>query len=181
MIVADGNVYKNTLNLGLQISDVKHVYKFRKALNSNHPIKKYRNSYICQIHSKSIVKSLKKYNIIPNKCKIITMPELNANLESHFWRGVFDGDGTIGYREVKKHKNWYISIVGNKFLLKQFENFVKQVCNTRASIKEKNSSYSFSINGNSLSSQLADSIYINSYPEIRLSRKYKKYDQMKNE
>jgi hypothetical protein len=179
MIVADGNVYDNTLNLGLQKSDIRHVYKFRQIFHSNHPIKKYGNSYVCQIHSKSLVKSLKKYNIIPNKCKIITMPKLSVDFESHFWRGVFDGDGTIGFRKRNQYQNWYIALVGNKFLLKQFEKFVKNICETKASVRKKNTAHSFSVNGNLLTLQLADVIYDNSNFDIRLSRKYKKYEQMK--
>ena len=180
MITADGNVYKNSLNLGLQIVDTGHIYKFRNALESNHPINNYGGSCVCQIHSKYLVNSLGSCNIIPRKCKTVTMPKLDIDLESHFWRGVFDGDGTIGYRVVgQQRKNWYIGIVGNPFLLEQFSHFVKGVCKTKATVRQKETAYSFSVNGNIITPQLANALYADSLSETRLDRKYEKYLKMK--
>ena len=180
MIAADGNVYKNTLQLGLQKQDKEHLLKFRNAINSTHKlISLDKNQYSLQIYSKNLVQSLKQYYIVPNKHKIVKPPNINKKLMSHYWRGVFDGDGHIGCYKGK----WHISICGNELMLNEYACYVKKICNTMAQVRKQtnSSAYIFKVGGNLITPQLANSLYKGSTELIRLNRKYSKYLTMKKE
>ncbi len=180
MISADGNVYKTTLHLGFQNQDREHLLKFRNALNSTHRLIFLDKDQCClKIYSKKLVHSLKQYFIIPNKHKTVRSPKIDNSLISHFWRGVFDGDGHIGVYNGK----WHLSICGNKLMLSEYANYVKSICHTKARVRKQtnSSAYIFKVGGNLITPRLADNLYMNSTKSIRLNRKYKKYLFMKKE
>lgn len=51
--------------------------------------------------------------VLPNKTKRLSMPDMPIEMEPHFIRGYFDGDGTV-YRRKQKNDSWLsINIVGS--------------------------------------------------------------------
>jgi len=81
--------------------------KFNKCLNSNYPFRpvKNTNTYQIEIGSKKLVKSLILKGCIPRKSLTLSFPEksiLPADLQRHFIRGYFDGDGCISITRIKK-------------------------------------------------------------------------------
>lgn len=113
-LYADGNVYikdcQYRITLGLSSSDEEHVLKFRNALGSNAPIikqiKKFHGNYststvsVFCVSNKKLSLDLSRLGCVPNKTFKTTFPtvdQLPVELQKHFIRGVFDGDGCISF------------------------------------------------------------------------------------
>ena len=97
---------------GIQANDVDVLEKIRSALNSDHPISvsKEKNKATLTIPSKILCKRLNDMGLTHRKtfdCDIEKILEyVPENLERHFVRGMFDGDGGLGiykYDYFKKH------------------------------------------------------------------------------
>jgi hypothetical protein len=183
-IAADGNIHNNTLSIQLGIQDREHLNKFLTFLDADYPIedrKRIDDGKIkfyprIRIFSKYIVNSLHKYNIIPNKSLILEPPKIKDNLISYFWRGMFDGDGSLYYHQ--NQDRWYVSLVGSKKIIESYEIFIKSFCYTNGNIKQYGNVYTFVVGGNQLVPIIVDKLYQNA--KIYLDRKYKKYLEMKN-
>lgn len=119
-IAADGGVHKNSLIIGLAARDINHVKKFKAHIQSEHKIREYINSDKprCQIAitSKYIVKSLSGRGI--KERKSLTIEEVVVPYEylRHFFRGYFDGDGTICHFK-KDSTKWRFSVLGTEIFL----------------------------------------------------------------
>lgn len=139
-LMADGYISKPkegkgnpTLALKLQSGDLKHIYKFRYFLKSDHPITDDNQGLAkrIRINSKQISESLSNYGIV-NKKSLIAKVKL-LELDRDFWRGVVDGDGTIGIREkitwykTTPHKYIYpyFILIGSEKLMIQFKLFAE--------------------------------------------------------
>lgn len=140
-ICADGHVDHNSIRFEIASKDIDILYKIRKALNSNHPIKEIikENPY-----TKSDRKELRLMKLGINGV-YLTKPlldmglggnktyTLNSSIIKHipkylirdFLRGYFDGDGNVffgkKYSSGVKHN---INICGNAdFLLGTFQKY----------------------------------------------------------
>ena len=134
-IMADGCVYKNTLQFNIHRKDRTHLEKFKKDIQSNHIIYHIRNACRLMITSKKLCDSLTKFNIVPRKSLIAKTPtNIPNNLMRHFWRGVFDGDGSLYFikdkrkRKTKicKRKYWGLNLAGTEDIVKNFVKFIKE-------------------------------------------------------
>ena len=105
-IYADGYVdEKNSkLIIALAIKDKEHLVKFTKFLKTSKTVKNIKNDTTCviSISNKKIVSKLVEYGLYSNKSSTIEFPKkwLTPDLQQHFIRGYFDGDGSV-YRQGK--------------------------------------------------------------------------------
>lgn len=120
-LFADGYVCKSNnsywVGLELQYSDINHLKKFNKFMESNREIEiRYSKSpssnnvsKMCKItyFSKEIFYNLEKCGCITKKTKKIHMPYgiVPDNLMKHFIRGYFDGDGSCGIYKHSQRKH----------------------------------------------------------------------------
>lgn len=116
MLMADGSVslrkYGSPLvRLGLALGDVEHVKMFQRYLKSTHkltisPPKQnvlFLGKHLCntqgavelQIASKQLVEDLIHFGVVPGKTKRACVNHLEQDRD--FWRGVIDGDGSLGW------------------------------------------------------------------------------------
>jgi len=142
-LMADGCVqYNGRIALSLQLRDKEQIIKFRNFLKSNHKVREstaldlekkiYPNCAIT-VTSKKIVDRLIHFGVTPRKSHTAKVHEELA-FNRHFWRGVIDGDGTVGMGSKTLYAR--LSLVGSKYLLEQFQTYVKSICpNCDASIK----------------------------------------------
>ncbi len=183
---ADGNVVKkgNTISFILQEQDKDILIKFKKLFSSNRPlIKNNRRNrqihYIFSITSKRLKQKLIKYNCPPAKTEILTYPDfLPSELENHFIRGYFDGDGCFycGKNKNAKSKRVRVSIVGSKSFCLGLINILKNRGRKTSLGKDVYANGNVIIiylYGNSNVSNFMDWIY--SDATIYLERKYNKY------
>jgi hypothetical protein len=183
-LAADGciSIRKNYNNRNLILTlgekDFEHLIKFKKFVNSNHPIKERlvrnsltnmkwsdRKTYTITIGSHQIVSDLTRFNIVPRKTFIYNFPNwlITHPLVHHFMRGYFDGDGCFGSvvsnsgRKLLQH---IISIRGNRKFLKTFGNII---CNnlhiSNMSISKGGSTYQLCYGGNNLSKIVGEFLY----------------------
>jgi NUMOD3 motif len=139
VLLADGNV---SIKKGIPIVafhlheiDKDHISKFRSFVKSTHKIGHYVNkktgrvycsiSFSCKIMADDIA----KYGIVPKKWFILKVKGGIEN-DRDLWRGIIDGDGTLGVYPRKTANGTirsipYISLTGNLYICHQFKAFLE--------------------------------------------------------
>lgn len=184
-LMADGCVTSKKwnnpiLSLAVAKQDLSHLKKFKKFLKSSHTLSTFRrgNAYNLKINSTKLCADLGKYGI--TKRKTLTAKVLLLEKNKDFWRGVFDGDGSISIQKDKycKHKKVHITLCGSKDIVTQFLKFIhsNQII-TNVKIFKMKSIYALSISSN-VAKRVLHLMYENS--TIYLDRKYKKYKEAIN-
>lgn len=116
-IFADGNITCDShyrLRITLKIDDlellekIKDCIKFSGSIHTRElkSLKRNTSGYeICElsISNKHLIQSLIKLGAVPNKTFVIKYPNIPDNLDRHFIRGFFDGDGSIYERRDRKN------------------------------------------------------------------------------
>jgi transposase len=134
-ITADGGIVNSRLTIKLATKDKSHLEKFVAELETDQPIfdtisdrkgTLTASSYIC-ISSKLIVNDLKKYGIIPNKSLREVYYNCSSDLQRHYLRGLFDGDGSIG----KVKYGWLTTMCGSNGLINEFKNHLVEKLNVK--------------------------------------------------
>ena len=132
-IWADGSIYFRQdvrkdyrLTLRIKSTDVDHLIKFTKFLQTEKPIKYYTDGTAAIIiGDKQIVMDLIKLGVIPGKSLSDTFLDIDLipeDLHKHFWRGCVDGDGWV--KNKTKHE---IGLCGSYTAISNFLAYVQ--CN----------------------------------------------------
>ena len=155
MLLADGNLYKSKdresyhISLGLAVKDRKHVEKFKKFMNSDHKISEYdflnktgnrKRGVNFNFSSKKIYDDLISWYIEPRKsCKEKVHPKLKLNRD--FWRGMFDGDGSVGVYLNKGKLRFSMRLWGSNNVINNFKDFLGyhnikhgKICKTKTEV-----------------------------------------------
>lgn len=181
-LMADGCVYKRKnsymLTIGLQKGDKNHLQKFHNDISSNKKIWFSKNC-ISSLHSSNIMcNDLIKLGCVPKKSLILKFPKINKELQHHFIRGYFDGDGCISYGYYKGSGLTARTtfVCGSYDFLYQLKKILNLPCKV---FKRKNvNCYSIGVSGNKKSSLLYDYMYNGA--TIYLDRKKQKFDEFLN-
>ena len=129
-LYADGynNTDRNSVNLALKESDKDILIRLNNLIQPNKPLqyvefiketRGYKNSsnqYRLVIANKHISMKLAEFGCVKNKTHKLTFPlesQLPKNIQCHFIRGYFDGDGCISNR--------VISMVGRECFLNSIQ------------------------------------------------------------
>lgn len=134
MIMADGCIHSDRkVNFGLHEDDKGHLLLYRSFLKAENPI--YLHSHIHEASGKEvrawymnfvspkIVSRLADFGITPRKSKTACVADCLA-MNRDFWRGVIDGDGTLGNYKASA----FMSLVGSLRMCEQFRDYVLSVC-----------------------------------------------------
>ena len=143
---ADGGVMKKpyyTIRLALKESDRDHVQLFCDALGgSGHPIRRREsdtgNTVAVTICSRYMVESLERLGV--TSCKSLTAKPWSGpeDLMPHYWRGLFDGDGTIFKTVNHPHRPnggcemWWTGICGSSYCVEAFAEWARLITGSRA-------------------------------------------------
>jgi len=102
-IVADGCVTKSN-SIKIIQKEVNILYEFKKYIEFEGDVYncKIRNMNYITITSAKAKQDLHNLGISSNKTMIVKYPIIPDNLQNHFMRGVFDGDGCISLRTDKR-------------------------------------------------------------------------------
>lgn len=125
-ICADGYIYKTKYGHAISISskDVDHLKLFTKDIESNYEVKEYdaKTTYGQTHYGKITITSTKLFNslnrkgCVERKTKVLLPPKIDKNLERHWIRGYYDGDGSI--RISKNSKSGFgLSVLGTQFVI----------------------------------------------------------------
>ena len=184
VLYADGWVDKDGLRLGM--IDREHIEKFKEALSATYNIEYVENDnqglYVIRVNDRELVKKLKPLGLVKKKSRIISFPYLPKNMNSHFARGYFDGDGHFSKAKHKNSVQWQVGFTsGSQYFL------VDLRCVIRKSIKrdvgsiscgrgEKSNTWSLLFNGNVSCKQVSEFLYKDA--SVVLDRKHKTYLEM---
>lgn len=102
-----------TTKLQLSVKDIKHLERFKEFLSSNHPIHTYKGksfdvedyeSCRLMITSTYLGKKLQDdYGLVPHRSKTKKLlSKIPFELLSHFYRGVFDAEGSLTIYETSE-------------------------------------------------------------------------------
>jgi len=130
-LMADGCISKRgndsfTITLRLHKKDINHVKKFRTFLKTDAKILTIDGEQVqLAVKSTALANRLAEFSVIPRKSHTAFAPESLKN-NVHFWRGVVDGDGSIGKYWIQRRKKHVVhfSVVGSKNLLMQLKQFI---------------------------------------------------------
>jgi intein-encoded DNA endonuclease-like protein len=190
LLASDGCNQKeaNAVRISLHPQDKDILYKFSKLIykkDSDSHVKFYTkfdklknksfDSASLTIFSKYMCNSLKNNGIPPNKTFILKYPTyLSNNLNRHFIRGEFDGDGSITVDGGKK-KNSCWKITGTLDLCEKIKEIILKELNITCSITKCNNSEVWNVysGGKRNVEQICDWIYKDA--TIWLDRKYNSY------
>ncbi len=165
-ILADGcvlhmppNKGQNKLRINLKPGDADHLRKLVRFLDSNHPVYIYEASCQLSISSNALVAFFESFGIVPRKSLIAVADDRLVN-SRHFWRGIVDGDGSIGRGGRNKNLPRF-QFSGTKKLCQQFLASTNRNCNNvfrNVSIKECNNLWHIQTMGSN-AAQVIDWLY----------------------
>lgn len=190
MLMADGCVsetnHSTYVILTLGVRDEKHVESFRSFLNSQHKIlhaQESRSGDVLRgatrnyrVASKRMATDLARYGIVPRKSKTAEVIILESN--RHFWRGVVDGDGSLGWNTRKNPAHSarpVLQVVGSERLMRQFETFARFVTGTRAVAHRAHGCWGFSLSSGAAIEMIS---YLYTNCTIALQRKWELAHQL---
>jgi hypothetical protein len=136
-LTADGTIGYDHIILGLQVKDLQHLYNFTSSLCSNHPVTLRENILNGKVHrygqvhigSHHLATAIKRLGVGERKSfTVCPCEDIPRDLLSHYWRGLFDGDGFIAEpkRRVGRAIEWSLGVVGNQAIVSGFEAFIRQ-------------------------------------------------------
>jgi DNA-binding transcriptional regulator WhiA len=167
-ITADGSVNSrnNALQIVLQERDELHLLKFLASLQSGHRIYRIRNRtrrhvrvFIGSLHLKN---ALVQLGVTPNKTFTVTpCGSVPVELASHYWRGVFDGDGSIHNvkRKPGQRPAWGLKLVGSRAIVEGFRSFCQEFAKSRANVKPQKNSFNIKFTGVELIQAILQVLY----------------------
>lgn len=203
-IFADGCITKTkshaNIILNLQIQDKDHLEQLKKAINSDVPIRErltieaiIRGKVIkphpfcsLQICCTSLVDQLISKGCIPNKSFQKVFPTwLNESLYSHYIRGYFDGNGSIGYTRLEKqdYVRYFFQIISTEKHLNRIKEILDNQCQIETKINlhdlnPNNPIRRLEISGKNNVIRVGKYLYENA--TIFLNRKKIKFDEINN-
>lgn len=187
---ADGCVSNtnNGIYLNLQDTDKALLEQINKELNNAKPLKyvekskensNWKDIYGIVIYSKIMKEALIKNGVLPRKSLIIQYPTFLSNeLQNHFIRGIYDGDGSIF---TLKNGNTVISIVGTRMICEGIRDVVENIIGIHGYVYncscDNNVTCVFRLYAKSDIINFLDWLYTDA--TIYMERKYLKYIQFK--
>jgi hypothetical protein len=183
-IAADGCIFNNKkgntqLKINLSVFDVEHLKKFVDAVNFTGKIEnikwKKKDGVLVRITSKQIVEDLKRFNIVPKKTFIYTLPEwlIDHPLVNHFMRGYFDGDGSVWFTLPKTNKTQVLNfeILGTNSLVNTYTAILNKKCDVNFLIRKKKKIWHGRFSGNQAAQKVRSFLYKDANDTIVLERK----------
>lgn len=170
---ADGYVDKYGIRFGLSWKDRSHLRRIADAIGSNAPIHRTANGcgksgnthwkakiHFCSVH---LATALRGHDLADNKTQRCIPPlGLTGDLLRHFYRGLFDGDGSIGYYQGRQgYGYWVMQLTGNPRMLAAFASFVGERLDVsmRHPTRQQGNAYRVRYAGMRLAPRLAQLLY----------------------
>lgn len=151
----NGKVRSLALEVGLSKTDEFHLSVFKMSLSSNAPIK-YKvvdNKYeACRVSfcNTNLCKDLINLGCVPRKSLILKFPseyQVPKDLQKHFIRGYFDGDGCVFHNEDTRKNGsdlCSLSFVGTEEFLVVLQDVVfNELGLTKTAIRQKKDNQSY--------------------------------------
>lgn len=163
-ITADGGVTKtsrtNTLRVGLHARDEAHLLRMNADLGSNRPLlhRPSKPSVTASFDSLHLVDALGRLGVGPRKSITVRPWAGPPHLVSHYWRGMFDGDGSISQSGARP--TWRLSMCGSEYCVAAFADWAREICGSTGRIRHiKGGCWGWSVGGGPKPQRLARALY----------------------
>lgn len=187
---AYNNKSTQTVSVSLADKDRSHLIKLAQAINlPKSKIKLYNSTLNDQkypactlrMYSKHMCDALEQKGCPQAKSFIIKYPEwLRPELNNHFIRGIFDGDGCLTKR-TSNHE-WKLSIVSTSDGCKAISDILYRDAGVLVATyyisQTEHNTYELQTNGNEKITKIMKWLYEDSTHLIRLNRKYDKFEEL---
>ena len=120
-IQADGNVSSGDKNHAVSIEvhgkDRYVLERFIKDISGTYPVKETKGNCVrVRVFSPKMHSDLISYGVLPNKSKLGSFPKIqDPQLFKHYVRGVFDGDGSIMFKNGTRKRPRVVISGGEEF------------------------------------------------------------------
>lgn len=189
----DNNTKKHVVRLRLQEKDLEILQKLNSLIENESPVKvipyEPRHSYkngqdvACLIiNSKRISDRLNELGCIPKKSFTVKYPNVSKELNQHFIRGYFDGNGSFGITNSKSNgctqTRFYFDIDGSDNILSVMQEILVQELDlsvTKRSVRAENKDGKVVTLRYSGEQALKIINWIYKDANIKMNRKYQKY------
>lgn len=183
-ILADGCVSRAgggyfSCRINLAVKDRKHLEKAAADLKSTAEIKSGHAGRSCYIDfcSARLCRQLIALSCGPNKTGNHGTPDVSNALKPHFYRGYFDGDGSLFYTETTK--TWAVDVVGATAFIEEMQQWLLDNCalsRTQLQPTTHPDVSSLRYQGGTNAQKICDVLYAGA--TIYLDRKYKRYQHL---
>jgi len=133
-ITADGCIIESgtthALRVELSVRDTDHLEQMCSDLGSTRPVSHRRTFASVSFDSWRLVDALKALGITPRKSATVQPWSGPDDLMPHYWRGMFDGDGSI-YRTTRDGV-WNLKLVGSEACIRAFAAWASDICGSKA-------------------------------------------------
>jgi hypothetical protein len=179
VLSSDGFVsQKNSIGMEISIKDIEWLELFKETIKSNHKISdRIRGkAHTCSLAFRSPMMStrLRELGLVHNKtynlepCNLVPKEQ-----KVHYYRGLFDGDGSIFYRHSTRSNHWCVNFRNTKPLVRGFAKFVGSDRDVRKSPRRNGENYIIEFSGNPIVQRILHLLYGNC--NFYLPRKYNLY------
>jgi hypothetical protein len=153
---------RHQVSVKLKASDAGHLEKLKSDLTAENPVRPVPQSGMpaaeIAITSRHLVESLIRLGVTPRKSLTVEPWDGPGDLMRHYWRGLFDGDGTI-VRHPQDRDKWHIRFLGSEACVDGFRTWAGTVCGTTAGKYPKGNIWSFTAGGLASPQALARGLY----------------------
>lgn len=180
-ITADGCIIESgrthALRVDLSVRDADHLVKMCADLGSTKPLSFQRTFACISFDSWRLVESLGRLGIAPRKSASVNPWDGPERLMPHYWRGMFDGDGSI--YQTTRDGIWNLSQCGSEACVRAFAAWASGICGSRAVPRHaKGGCWGWTVGGGRKPQLLAEALYGSA--SVSLSRKQERADQLRS-
>jgi len=169
LLMADGYNLEGSM-VALDMVDVELVAAFRDAVCPTRTLKILKRTrhrgqtiYACRVKSKRLSLSLANAGVRQKKSFTATYPKsVPDHLQSHFIRGLFDGDGSVFFSFCKnpgRYRKGNLRIVGTRAVLVRVRAELKSRLSVRSTIRPMKAVFELYVSGNCQIKRVRDWLY----------------------
>lgn len=185
LLVSDGYACKNSIQINLQEGDKEILETFSKYIGYNGTIaiaednrkESYKNMARLTIYCQQLTNDLIQYGVTKGKSYNAFYPNIPKEFDSHFIRGVFDGDGWVTFTE----KSRCVGFVGTLSLITSIKNILIEQEITDGKIKtetlDNNITCKFTLSKKDTLLRLREFLY-KGCNDLFIDRKFTKFQHM---
>ena len=184
---------KGTIAMSLEEKDKNILEQIRNEIGSERPLEfldysnkhdfgyTYKNQYRLLLFSSHMCKTLESIGMVPNKSLIAEFPMLIDELNRHFIRGLFDGDGSVCRTQYKNRQSYQhtLTITSTLMICEKLVDIIEKALDINCHIYDASNHNGitkvFNISGKNQIKKFMDWIYDDA--DLKLQRKYDRYIQ----
>jgi hypothetical protein len=160
---------RHSVRVGLKPSDAGHLEKLKADIAAGNPVLTSPKVASITLSSIHLTESLIRLGVTPRKSLTAAPWDGPDDLVRHYWRGMFDGDGTIVKHPGSREK-WHLRMLGSEAVVEAFRVWASAACGSAADKYPKGNIWSWTAGGLASPQAVARELYGGS--TVYLDRKY---------